>query len=287
MQKAHERRGQEMVIAAWDNEGMKGQTVAILESRMGSQLADLVSRHGGRPLLAPALAEVPDVDEAFIARFVAELERSPAKAAIFQTGVGTRALFAATDKLGLGAKLQALLGSMVVVARGPKPTGVLRSRSVRIDLTAGEPFTTDEVMGALKGVALADARVIVQRYGASNARLEAALEAQGARAQDIPTYRWAMPQDTGPMERLIEALAKGEVGAAVFTNAMQAHHLFEIAARGGGEEALKADLNRTLVASIGPVCSAALREHGVAVGLEPHPPKLGPLIEALDAKLSG
>jgi uroporphyrinogen-III synthase len=265
---------------------MKGQTVAILESRMGSQLADLVSRHGGRPLLAPSLAELPDVDEAFIARFVADLERSPAKAAIFQTGVGTRALFAATDKLGLSARLQALLASMVVVARGPKPTGVLRSRAVRIDLSAGEPFTTDEVLGALKGVALADARVIVQRYGASNARLEAALEAEGARVQEIPTYRWALPPDTGPMERLIEALARGEVAAAVFTNAMQAHNLFEVAARAGREASLKADLNRTLVASIGPVCSAALKEHGVGIGLEPHPPKLGPLIEALDARLS-
>src|SRR4051812_22508236 len=146
---------------------MKGQTVALLESRLGSQLAELISRHGGTPLLAPALAEVPDVDESFIASFVSGLEARPARAAIFQTGVGTRALFSATDKLGLTAKLQALLGPMVVVARGPKPGGVLRSRGVRIDFTAGEPFTTDEVLGALNGVALRGERVIVQRYGAN------------------------------------------------------------------------------------------------------------------------
>ena len=50
---------------------MQGKTVAILESRSGAQLAELVRRRGGTPLLAPALAEVPDMDSGFIAEFVA------------------------------------------------------------------------------------------------------------------------------------------------------------------------------------------------------------------------
>ena len=43
---------------------------------------------------------------------------------------------------------------------------------------------------------------------------------------------------------------------------------------------------RTLVASIGPVCSAALRKLGVRVDIEAQPPKLGPLIDAINAALS-
>lgn len=261
---------------------MNGQTIALLEARMGGQMADLIARRGGKPLAAPALAEVPDVDEAFISRFVEDLARHPVRAAVFQTGVGTRALFGATDKLGLTDKLLESLAGMTVVARGPKPGGVLRSRGVRIDKTAGEPFTTEEVLGALDGVPLRGERVMVQRYGARNEKLEAALASLGASVIEIPTYRWAMPEDTAPIVRLLEALSKGQVAAVVFTNAMQAHHLFEVAAGAGREAALKTDLERVLVASIGPVCSAALREHGLTVGLEPHPPKLGPLVEALD-----
>jgi len=34
------------------------------------------------------------------------------------------------------------------------------------------------------------------------------------------------------------------------------------------------------------VCSAALREHGVKIALEAKPPKLGPLVAALDRALS-
>jgi uroporphyrinogen-III synthase len=265
---------------------MKGKTVAILESRLGSQLGDLISRHGGRPLHAPALAEVPDMDEAFIARLIAELETQPAKAAIFQTGVGTRALFDATDKLGLTSKFKTMLAAMTIVARGPKPAGALRSRGVRIDLNADEPFTTEQVLGALADVTLKGERVMVQRYGARNEKLDRALEQLGARVTEIPTYRWALPADTAPLDKLIDALSRGEVAATVFTNAVQVHNLFTVAQRSGKDAALASHLNRTLVASIGPVCSAALREHGVDIGLEPHPPKLGALVAALQQNLS-
>src|SRR5207249_10749175 len=114
----------------------ESMTVALLWSQLGRQLADLVQKRGGRPLLAPALAEVPDIDHAGIARLIGELESRPPKAAIFQTGVGTQALFAATDSLGLTPKLLGLLACCVVAARGPKPTGALRSREVRIDRSA-------------------------------------------------------------------------------------------------------------------------------------------------------
>jgi hypothetical protein len=41
---------------------MKDKTVAILESRMRDHIASLVRKYGGTPFLAPALAEIPDVD---------------------------------------------------------------------------------------------------------------------------------------------------------------------------------------------------------------------------------
>jgi len=159
---------------------VKAKTVAILESRLGSQLGDLVGKHGGRPLLAPALAEVPDLDRAGIARRVAELQARPPTVAIFQTGVGTQALFRATDALGHTPALLDLLGRILVAARGPKPTAALRSRGVRIDRSAREPFTTAEVLDSLQGVALRGERVLVQRYGETNVGLDNALRAKGA-----------------------------------------------------------------------------------------------------------
>jgi uroporphyrinogen-III synthase len=214
------------------------------------------------------------------------LQSHPAKIAIFQTGVGTHALFNATDALGITADLLGQLAQITVVARGPKPTGALRSRGVRIDLSAEDPFTTAEVMQALQTVELAGKRVIVQRYGVTNVELEQALRERGAQVIEIPTYRWALPQDTRPLVALMEALEQGTVDAVMFTNAAQVHNLFSIAEQQQRMDELKAALDRTLVASIGPVCSDALRKFGVQIGLEPHPPKLGPLVSALEQALS-
>ena len=265
---------------------MRSKRVAILEARLGKQLAELVEKRGGVPFHAPALSELPDLEPAKIGALVSSLESSPAKVAVFQTGVGTQALFNATDALGLTHKLLHELKNMVVVARGPKPTAALRSRGVRIDRSAADPYTTHEVIDALRDVPLEGARVIVQRYGVVNVELDRALEARGARVIEIPTYRWSLPQDTRPLANLITSLERGELDAAVFTNAEQVRNLFAVAQQMGKGDALRNALNRTLVASIGPVASTALRAADVKVGLEASPPKLGALLSALDAALT-
>ena len=72
-----------------------------------------------------------------------------------------------------------LLEKAMVAARGPKPTGALRSRGVRIDRSAADPFTTKEVLESIAEIRLESERVIIQRYGVANAR--ARPRARGAR----------------------------------------------------------------------------------------------------------
>ena len=265
---------------------VRGKTVAILESRLGEQLCSLIAKAGGRPFHAPGLAEVPDLDLDQIAALIPELEAHPAKFMVFQTGVGTRALFNAVDTLALTDRLLALLVASTVVVRGPKPTAALRSRNVRIDLSASAPFTTHEVLELLQPLPVARERVLVQRYGVLNVELDRALEARGAQVLEIPMYRWSLPPDTGPLSALIDALDQQQIDAVAFTNAEQVRNLFAVARQRGRAEALKAALNRTLVASIGPVCSQALSEHGVRFGVEASPPKLGEFVAALEKALA-
>ncbi len=234
-----------------NNMGMKSKVVAILETRTGAHLADLVARRGGVPMLAPALEEVPDIDPQAVSSLLAQWRIDPFKICIFQTGVGTRALFAAADTAGLSAELQELLAASTVVVRGPKPVGELNARAIRIDIKAASPFTTETVLAALSDVPIAGASVLVQRYGETNQALAAGLKARGA------------------------------------TVAVQIHNLYSMAEKSGSAADLATHLNRSIVASIGPVCSRALRHYGVAPALEANPPKLGPLMAALDTALGG
>jgi uroporphyrinogen-III synthase len=265
---------------------MKSKVVAILETRTGEHLGQLIARRGGIPMLAPALEEVPDVDPQAVADLLAQWRTEAFKLVVFQTGVGTRALFGATDSAGLTDEFLLHLKASVVAVRGPKPVGELNSRGVRIDIRAATPFTTETVLAAVSEVPVNGARVLVQRYGAANQLMRDTLEARGARVQEIATYRWALPADTRPLNEFLEALARSQVDAVVFTSAVQIHNLYAIAEHSGRASTLAEQLNRLVIASIGPVCSRALREHGVAPTFEADPPKLGPLVALLDEALS-
>jgi uroporphyrinogen-III synthase len=265
---------------------MKSKVVAILETRAGAHLGELVARRGGVPMLAPALEEVPDADPRAVLAMLERWRSDPFKICIFQTGVGTRALFSATDAANLTTEMKQLLAASMVVVRGPKPVGELNAREIRIDIRADSPFTTETVLAALAGTEVKDSAILVQRYGAANHALRAALEARGARVHEIATYRWALPADTQPLVELLEALGRGRVDAVVFTSAVQMHNLYAIAQKAGSAAQLAGHLNRLIVASIGPVCSRTLRDYGVTPTLEASPPKLGPLLTALDLALS-
>jgi uroporphyrinogen-III synthase len=244
-----------------------------------------VERRGGIALQAPALEEVPDIDSREVASLLEEWRRQPFKVAIFQTGVGTRALFAAADELGVTQNFLELLAGAVVVARGPKPTAELNARKVRINLRAAAPFTTDTVLSALSEIPIHDSKVLVQRYGATNQQLHDALAARGAAVREITTYRWSLPSNIQPLIELLDALEEGRVDAAVFTSAVQMHNLYAVADGEQRAARLISALGSTIVASIGPVCSRALREYGVQPTFEASPPKLGPLLDALQAAL--
>lgn len=261
------------------------KTVAILEARTGAHLAELIARQGAVPLLAPALEEVPDVDPAAVAALLQDWIVHPFRMMIFQTGVGTRALFQVTDSLGSTASFLELLAKATVVVRGPKPTGELNARGVRIDMRAASPFTSEAVIAAIAAIPLEGARVVVQRYGEANRRLCDALTSRGASVQEIATYRWALPADLGPLEKLIDALARSAVDAVVFTSAVQVKHLFAVAERISRAAELPGLMRGLIIASIGPVCSRALEERGIAPTFEADPPKLGPLVAGLKAAL--
>jgi uroporphyrinogen-III synthase len=223
----------------------------------------LVARRGGVPLLAPALREVPDIEPHRVLELLAAWRLQPYRLVIFQTGVGTRAL-----------------------VRGPKPLGELNSRRVRIDFKAPSPFTTDTVLATIAGIDLHEARVLVQRYGAANEPLRQALETRGAAVDEIATYRWALPDDVQPLLQLLDALASASVDAVVFTSAVQIHNLHAVAQSHGRAAQLVEQLTGPVIASIGPVCTRALAAHGITTTVEAEPPKLGPLVVALEAALT-
>ena len=260
-----------------------GLEVVAFESRHAKEMAALITRYGGVPRVAPALQEVPLAENAAALEFGAELLAGGLDAVIFMTGVGTRRLFEVMQTRYDREKIVQALAGITVVARGPKPTKVLREFLVPITVTVPEPNTWREILQELdenpNGFTLAGSRVAVQEYGVPNEPFLAALKSRGVEVRRVPVYQWMLPADVQPLREAIHALVDGRVQVALFTNAAQVEHLLRVAADDGMKDGLLEALGKVVVASIGPTCSETLVEHEIAIDLEPAHPKMGPLVQ--------
>ncbi|MGH7410944.1 MAG: uroporphyrinogen decarboxylase, partial [Candidatus Methylomirabilis sp.] len=60
-------------VAAPPLTGFAGLTVVTFESRMAAAMADLIGRHGGTPISAPAVREIPLAENPAALAFAREL----------------------------------------------------------------------------------------------------------------------------------------------------------------------------------------------------------------------
>lgn len=265
---------------------MNGARIGLLEARLDGELAQIVRRHGGEPVRAPAVREVPTVDDAAVRAFVAGLSSGHIAVVLFLTGVGASSLVQEAERLGLKWALLNGLRRATTVCRGPKPAGVLGRHEVAVAVRVPEPHTTADVLRSMEALPLAGRTIGLLHYGERNVVLTDALHTRGAEVAELCLYEWRLPEDVGPLRRLVEAAVRGDLDAIVFTSQVQARHLVEVARELG----LQADLVRALtthvvVTAVGPTCAEALRAFGLPPHVVPQRPKMGPMVAALAAHL--
>ena len=265
------------------NANFAGLEVVAFESRHAAEIATLISRFGGAPRVAPALREVPLENNAEALAFGDALAAGRLDAVIFMTGVGTRRLFEVLQTRYSREEFVRPLGRIAVVARGPKPSKVLREYEVPITIGVPEPNTWREILRELethsRRFALAGSRVAVQEYGVPNEEFLAALRERGVQVMRVPVYQWTLPLNIEPLREAVKALIAGRSQVVLFTSAVQVEHLLQVAAEDGLKDPLRAALAKVVVASVGPTCSERLKAHGISIDLEPVHPKMGPLVQ--------
>jgi uroporphyrinogen-III synthase len=272
-------------------QGFDGLRVLALESRRATEVASLISTYRGRPLVAPALREVPLKSNTDALEFAAALLRGDINIVIFLTGVGTRALVRVIEGPYPRETVIAALARTKIVARGPKPLAVLRELALPVWIAVPEPNTWREVLAALDAKAadqpLSGVRVAVQEYGISNVELLDGLRARGAQVSRVPVYLWALPEDVEPLKHAVLAISRGEIDVVLFTTSVQVVHLWQIAREMHREDDLRRGLARVGVVSIGPTTSEELRRHGLTPDLEASRGKMGVLVREAAEQAAG
>lgn len=264
-----------------------GMRVLALESRRAAEIAKLIRSHGGEPIVAPALREVPLESNTEALDFVACLIGGEYDLVIFLTGVGVRRLTEiASTRFDRDAYVEALR-RVKVVSRGPKVSAALRELGVPIAVSTPEPSTWHQVIGALDaafGSSLQDMRAAVQEYGASNPELLDALTQRCAQTTRVPVYHWELPEDLEPLRDAIRAVAAGKIDVIVFLTATQVAYLFQVAEEMGAAKSLREGMCGALLLSIGPSTTEELARHDLQPDFEPSHPKMGILMSEAAAR---
>jgi uroporphyrinogen-III synthase len=245
-----------------------GRRIALPETREAERLALMVREQGAETVSCPLVSIVDAADpmpvQAWLHRFV----DTPFDDLILLTGEGLRRLCAAAARSGIE---QAFLGALAKprkITRGPKPARALREIGLAPDLRAEEP-TTEGIINLLAQGDLHDRRVGVQLYPGASNRLVHFLASAGAAPDPVVPYAYASQAEDERVAALIDEMAAGRIDVIAFTSAPQIRRLFDVAHASARVEKLRAALQKTIVAAIGPVVSAELERRGVTATIMP------------------
>ncbi len=254
-----------------------GLKVVAFESRRAAEIAQLIRKQQGEPIVAPSMREAPIErnEEAF--QFAERLFADEFDMMILLTGVGTRILNQTLATRYPPERFAEALRRLTVVPRGPKPIAVLRELNVPFAVTVPEPNTWREILAATEG--RPERHIALQEYGRPSAELRDGLRARGAEVTAVRVYQWELPEDTGPLREAAERIAAEELDVALFTTSVQIDHLLRVAAEKGIEDYVRSALGKMVVASVGPATTEALEDNGIHPDFEPSHPKMGFLVQ--------
>ncbi|MGE5636868.1 MAG: uroporphyrinogen-III synthase, partial [Nocardioidaceae bacterium] len=191
--------------------------------------------------------------------------------------IGDYALVCLTSPNGAALLLDALaardrdaraLAGATVAAIGPGTAAALAERGIRADVVP-ERSVAEALVEALAAVAVEGRPALVARAAEARDVLPEALRRRGARVDVVALYD-TVPEPLGEETRA--ALARA--GYLTFTSSSTVRFFLEAAG---------APPPGARTVSIGPVTSATLREHGVAVDVEAARHDIDGLVEALTA----
>jgi uroporphyrinogen-III synthase len=98
---------------------LQGLKVVAFESRRAKEMAELIRRYGGEPIVAPSMREVARSENRAALELLPRIEAGEFDMLILMTGVGTKTLNEILLTQFAQERIVAALGKVQLVARGP------------------------------------------------------------------------------------------------------------------------------------------------------------------------
>lgn len=262
-------------------EPLAGYTIGITAARRREEFAAALQRRGAKVISGPAIRIMPLADDSELRAATRQCLDAPLDFVIATTGIGFRGWMEAADAWGLADGLTDAIGKSTVLARGPKARGAIRACGLREEWSPESESSSEVLEHLISGFGLDGKRLAVQLHGEPLPDMVQTLRMAGAEVIEVPVYRWVLPEDTGPLERLIQTVASAALDAVAFTSAPAAAS-FIAAARelGCWEQVRAALLGPVIPACVGPVTAGPLQKESIPV-IQPDRGRLGALVREI------
>lgn len=267
---------------------LNGYRILILETREEAQFSKLLVEQGAEVVQCPMFTIHDAADPAPVEAWIHRAIDQPFDDLVLMTGEGLRRIMKLARARGLDSALVSALAKTRKFTRGPKPGKALREIGLEAQQTTEKP-TTEGVIDMLAKLDLNGRRVGLQLYpDKDHSALTGALAAQGAEVDTVLPYVYDSKAADANIVAAIDDIAAGRIDSIALTNLGQVRRLIEAAKAHGIEARLRAGLERTLIASVGPAVSGELAAHALRTDISPPEDAyfMRPLISAMAATLA-
>lgn len=260
---------------------LKGKVIAITRpKKQARELAELVSKLGGKPYVVPTVEIKPLLDRQPITEFVNNVLNKRVDHVIFMSVNGVTSLIDSLEKMEQKDSFLKELNGAMIVAIGPKTERKLEEHGIEANLVSPK-HSSEGIVESLKKMDMEGKTVAVLRSSIANNYLRRELEKMGANVLEFPAYESAPPSDDSKVLVFLNDLFKGKIDAITFTSSSTAQNLFKIAGEHVLAEKFKNSLQKTIVTAIGSTTQGSLEELGIKVDVVPKEYTIEAMMEAL------
>lgn len=269
-----DRGAREILAGVYSSPGAQrlplfGKRIVVTRDRsQAMELAEPLKALGAEPILLPVI-------EIRAASGPSPLGRAPLDQAITQldaydwlifTSVnGVRYFAEALDRSS--ADLRSLRAKLCAI--GPATRAALEELHLKVDRMPKE-YVAESLVEAFAGDDLHGQRILLPRAAVARDLVPAELTKRGATVDVVEAYRTVAPEDTAARAHEV---FKRKPDWITFTSSSTVTNFVTAA----GRELL----DGVRIASIGPITSATLREHGLKIDVEADPHTIGGLVSAI------
>ena len=245
---------------------LKEKVIAITRpEKQADELADMISRFGGKPYKIPTIVIKPSLRNDLIKQFIEKIHDEQVDFLIFTSVNSVKILM---DYLKPDLEFCKKIEKITIIAIGPKTKKELERYKIKVNIVP-ESYSSEGIIEKVKKIDIRNKIVIVPRSREGNEYLVEELDSLGAKVTEIPIYECIAPSDNSRISVFIKDLIEKKIDAITFTSPSTAQYLFKLSAKFISNGDLRKLLNGIVVVAIGPTTNGALEELGINTDLMP------------------